>query len=228
MSFGHIRKDFVAPLPPPMIDLLRPIDITIPLGSETLLYPGDSAPLIQRVSAIAEGAMLTASKVELGCHLGTHVDAPAHFLADGLTLDELGLQHFYGPALVVDFPRRDRITPEDLAGLAVPRDRHVLIKTRNSEALHRRAFDPDYCFVTPGAVRELLERQPLSLGFDYYSLDPLSQEGFPSHLEVARFGIPAFVCLDLKNVPPGEYTFMALPLKLPNLEGFPVRAVLFP
>jgi arylformamidase len=193
-----------------------------------LLYPGDSAPTLQRVSSIAEGAMLTASKVELGCHVGTHADAPAHFLADGLTLDELGFQHFCGPAVVLDLPGRDRITQADLAGLAIPRGRHVLIRTRNSEALHRRAFDPAYCFVTPGAVRDLLDRQPLSIGFDYYSLDPLSEESFPAHLEVARFGIPVFVCLDLTNVSAGEYNFIALPLKLSNLEGFPVRAVLFP
>jgi len=206
-----------------------PIDITIRLGPEMLLYPGDSAPTIQRVASIAEGAVLTVSKVELGCHLGTHVDAPAHFLADGLTIDKLGFQHFCGPAVVVDLLGRDQITPADLAGMTIPRGRHVLIKTRNSEALHRRTFDPAYCFVTPEAVRDLLQRQPLSIGFDYYSLDPLSAESFPSHLEVARFGIPAFVCLDLKDAPPGEYSFVALPLKFPELEleAFPVRALLF-
>jgi arylformamidase len=76
-------------------------------------------------------------------------------------------------------------------------------------------------------VRALLNFQPLSLGFDYYSLDPPSATTFPAHLEAARRAIPVFVCLDLSEVSPGEYFFSALPLRIEKIEGIPVRAVLF-
>ena len=202
-------------------------DITITMGTEMRLYPGDSPLIVRRLSSIEAGASLTASELVLGCHLGTHVDAPSHFVAGGAALDDLDLSHFYGAATVLDLTGRDRITAEDVRQISVPARRHILLKTRNSELLCRRKFEPNYCYVLPEVVERLLGFQPLSLGFDYYSFDPLSENLFPAHLAIARAGLPAFVCLDLLNVSPGEYLFVALPLKVPQIEGVPVRAMLF-
>lgn len=210
-----------------MIELPLAIDVTVSMGREMPLFPGDSPPVVRRLSAVGEGNALTASEIRMGCHLGTHADAPTHFIGGGASIEELDLRHFYGKALVVEFTARDRIAPQDVARLGIPPGYHILIKTRNSELLRQARFDPDYCYVTPEAARRLLEFQPLSIGFDYYSLDPPSAVHFPAHVEVARSGIPAFVCLDLANVAADEYIFVALPLRLPGVEGIPVRAVLF-
>ena len=209
------------------MDYSQVIDITVRMDEDLILYPGDQPPAVRRVSAIAEGAALTCSELVLGCHLGTHVDAPAHFIESGRTVEQLELRHFYGKAIVAEFPACDRITEEMAAGVRVPPGCHVLIKTRNSELLRRKGFEPNYCTLAPEAAERLLESRPLSIGFDYYSLDPVSAQDFPSHREVARRGLPVFVCLDLRDVPPGEYTFFALPIRLPEAEALPVRAVLF-
>ena len=201
-------------------------DVSLRLDAATPLYPGDAPPLVKRISSIAEGAALTASEISLGCHIGTHVDAPAHFLETGACLDQLNMAHFHGPATVVEFPPLDRLTPADVPAIQMPHRSHILLKTRNSALLTQSAFQPDFCYVTPAAVEALLDLDPLSIGFDYYSLDPPGETNFPSHRAVARRGLPCFVCLNLKEVPAGQYEFAAFPLKMPGLEALPVRAVL--
>ncbi len=205
-----------------------PLDLTLPIDDQLVLYPGDPVPQLHRLSSIAEGAALTASSLEIGCHAGTHVDAPSHFLPDGASLNQLPLAHFHGPAHVFDMGDGKIITETAVRSLRPRPGTHILLKTRNSELLRKESFDSDYCCLTPQATEVLLAREPLSIGFDYYSLDPPSGDSFPSHLAVARRGLPAFVCLNLLQIEPGEYTFIAFPLKIPGLEASPVRAVLFP
>jgi arylformamidase len=205
-----------------------PLDITLSIDRRLVVYPGDPLPKVYRLSSIAEGAALTASSLELGCHVGTHVDAPLHFLRDGASLDELPLDHFCGPAHVVDMDERDTITAKDIESIRVPAASHILLKTKNSRFLKQRSFRKDYCYLMPEATDLLLSREPLSVGIDYYSLDPPSGDSFPSHLAVARRGLPVFVCLNLVDVEPGEYRLSAFPLKIPGLEASPVRALLFP
>lgn len=205
-----------------------PLDITLSIDGRLVVYPGDPIPRVHRLSSIAEGATLTASSLEIGCHVGTHVDAPLHFLRDGASLDKLSLDHFHGPAHVVDMGERDAITAEDVATVRVPAGTHILFKTKNSQLLKQRSFRKDYCYVTPEAAEVLLALEPLSIGIDYYSLDPPEGGSFPSHLVLARRGLPVFVCLDLGEVEPGEYRLSAFPLKVPGLEASPVRALLFP
>ncbi len=202
------------------------IDITLELGPRMLLYPGDAPPRVRRVSSITHGASLTSSELTLGCHIGTHVDAPGHFLENGAMLDALDLKHFCGPAQIVECANCDLITEDQIDAAKITPDRHLLIKTRNSEMLRRSEFDAAYCYIEPGAAQRLLEFRPLSIGFDYYSLDPLSANDFPTHKAVAQYGIPAFVCLNLANVTPGEYFFIAAPLRIAGLDGLPVRAFL--
>ena len=208
--------------------LTQAIDITVPMTPGLVLYPGDTPPVVRRVNSVGQGAPLTASEVTIGCHVGTHVDAPAHFINGGPTVDQLEHRRFYGPAVVVEFTGLDRITAVDVSKAAIAAGRHVLLKTRNSVLLAQSRFNPDYCYLTTEGAERLLTLQPLSIGFDYYSLDPPGENAFPSHSVIARAGLPAFVCLDLKSVAPGTYTFVALPLPLAGIEAIPVRAVLFP
>lgn len=209
-----------------MNDNSQIIDITLAMNDEMLLYPGDSPPCLRQLSSIANGASLTTSGITMGCHVGTHVDAPSHFIEGGKNLGELSLEHFAGEAQVIELSSHEAILLEDVANLPIRACRHVLLKTRNSKLLHQQKFDPTFCHLTPEAAENLLLSKPLSIGFDYYSLDPPSVLDFPSHRIFAHFGIPVFVCLDLSNVTTGIYKLIALPLKIDGIEGSPVRAIL--
>ena len=210
-----------------MLDPDRLIDITLPIRPDMLLYPGDPAPTVRRLASIEAGDPLTLSELSLGCHVGTHVDAPAHFIAGGATVDALDRRCFCGPATVLDLTRRSLVAAEDVRRLDAPSGRHLLLKTDNA-ALLRQPFSPAYCTVSVPAAEALLALRPLSVGFDYYSLDPVSEVVFPAHAVLARGGVPVFVCLDLSQVQAGDYEFLAMPLPVAGVEALPVRAMLLP
>ncbi len=202
-------------------------DITLPLSEHTLVYPGDSPPLIRRVSDLEQGDSLTASTFSLGCHVGTHVDAPAHFLAYGTLLEDLALECFDGPALVIRQQGKQSIEKTDVEALSIPTQHHILLKTDNGFLLHQKTFSKEYCTLSAEAAEYLCERRPLSIGWDYYSLDALtSPETFPAHTVVAQANIPVFVCLNLLDIEEGPYWFSGFPLRLEGVEGAPVRAIL--
>ncbi|MBS0641840.1 MAG: cyclase family protein [Proteobacteria bacterium] len=211
-----------------MIDPVRWIDITLPIRPDMPLYPGDAAPCVRRLASLESGDPLTLSEITLGCHVGTHIDAPAHFVAGGATVDQLDRACFVGPAVVLDLTGRKVITASDVQRLTVPPRRHILLKTDNSALLHRGGFDPAYCTLSVAAAAALLALAPLSIGIDYYSLDPPAEADLPAHRAVALAGRPVFVCLDLSGVSAGSFTFIGLPLPVAGVEGMPVRAFLVP
>lgn len=207
---------------------MKVFDLTVPLGPDTPLYPGDPAPSVTLLSDIAAGDGLTASSINLSCHVGTHIDLPAHFVGGGATLRDYPVSRFLGPAIVLDLSDvEDVIRSDRLTNLRLPKDRHVLVRTRNAVHLRRSAFYVHYVHWAPSAVETVLTSEPRSIGIDYYSLDPLDSVNFPSHRLCAERGVPVYVCLDLTGVQPGEYNFAGLPLRMDSLEGSPVRAVVW-
>ena len=202
-------------------------DLTLTISPTTITYPGDPAPVITQTLNISQGDPLTASHLSLNCHVGTHIDAPAHYVSNGATLDELRMESFYGPALVISLEGKNVIEVSDLVPHNLPSSHHLLLKTDNSRLLHRDGFTQSSCVVSPDAARYLLTKTPPSIGFDYYSLDQYQTSGtLPAHRILAQANIPVFVCLDLSDVPPGQYSFVGFPLRLAKAEASPVRAIL--
>lgn len=202
-------------------------DLTLPLGTKTVVYPGDSPPVIERISSLGSGDRLTSSHLSVGCHVGTHVDAPAHFLGEGSTIDRLPLQSFCGPAVVIDMRGKRIIREDDLRRCSIPQNHHVFLKTDSASLLASAHFSASYTYLEPAATSYLCQFNPCSVGIDYYSFDPYESEDFPSHTILARHNLPAFVCLSLGLVPAGTYSFAGLPLLLEDTEASPVRAIVW-
>ena len=72
-------------------------DLTYRIEPGMLLYPGDEPPRVRTLSS----NRLTATEVTIGCHVGTHVDAPAHFINGAATVEDLAMEHFFGLARVL-------------------------------------------------------------------------------------------------------------------------------
>lgn len=204
------------------------IDITIPLGPDTPLYPGDPQPELELLNCISEGDALTASKLHLASHVGTHVDLPAHFVENGATLGDYTVDRFVGPGWVLDLSDVSKsICVDRLAKEKIPEQRHLILRTRNSRLLQESNFVDDYVYLEEDAASWLLETNPLSIGIDYYSLDPVDSVAFKAHRRCAEVGIPVFVCLDLRKLGAGACWFAGLPVSFPALEGAPVRAIVW-
>ncbi len=205
------------------------IDITLEMFPGCPAWPGDGRGVEQRLlSSIAEGGHSNTSEYTSSAHLGTHVDAPRHFIDGGATIEQLDPSLFVGPATVVDVQTDGHVTADLLEAAVGAWPERLLLRTRNSApggALGKVSFDRGYCGVTEDAARLIVARGVKLLGIDYYSIAPFDDLA-STHRTILGAGIPALEGIDLRRVSPGPYTLIALPIKLRGFDGAPVRAVL--
>jgi arylformamidase len=203
-------------------------DISLPLSARLPVWPGDPPPAIVRTADLAAGAACTLTEVHLSAHAGTHVDAPAHYLAAGTTVDALDLDVLIGPAEVVDLGDVAAVDAAVLAALDVPGHvARLLLRTRNSAAWSAGdpSFRADFVAVTADGARWLVQRGVRLVGIDGLSIAPLADIATP-HIVLLSAGVVVIEGLDLSGVSPGTYDLVCLPLRLVGAEGAPARAVL--
>ncbi len=201
-------------------------DVTVPLSPEVPTYPGDPPFEIRPIQRLADGGAFNATRISLGTHLGTHVDAPAHFLAGGATVDQLPLEILMGKARVVEVSARDRIDRADLEALDLRDDIRVLMKTRMSGQMNRPPVEEDHVYLTVDAANYLAQAGIKLVGIDYLSVDRFGTADYPSHHALLEAGVVVLEGLDLSEVEPGEYEMTCLPLRIVGAEGAPARVIL--
>ena len=193
------------------------IDISVTIRAAMPTYPGDPGVAIELAKSMDRGDPANVSRLDLGAHTGTHVDAPRHFLPGGAGADELALELFVGPCVVADAGRLD--APVDLP----PGTERVLLKTPNSALWDRDEFAPEFVRLDGGGARALVERGVRCVGIDYLSVgDP------EAHRALLGAGVGVIEGLDLRAVEPGAYFLACLPLKIAGCDGAPARALLWP
>ena len=205
--------------------MARVYDVTVPLTPGMPTYPGDPAFELEVVRTIAEHRY-GLSRITLGTHTGTHVDAPAHFVVGGATVDTLPVEILLGKARVVELPSRERVDRADLEALDLRDDLRVLLKTRMSGQILKTAYQEDHVYVTVDAARYLAQAGIKLVGFDYLSIDRFGSADFPAHQILLGAGVVVVEGLDLSEVEPGEYDMDCLPLRLDGGEAAPARVVL--
>src|SRR3954452_9711138 len=123
----------------------RVYDVTLTLTHDLPIFPGEPSVPINQVHRIASGGPANVSKVGMGTHTGTHLDAPLHFFDGAQTAADLPLDVLIGPAIVADMQVADTIGAHDLARLDLPAGtQRVLFKTRNSALLRQSQFTRDF------------------------------------------------------------------------------------
>ncbi len=208
---------------------MRTYDITLTISPDLVVWPGDPAVELARVQKIEEGASSNLSRINMGVHTGTHVDAPLHFLENGGTVENLDLKMLIGRAYVLHVDDKvDLITPELLEKSDIPpRTRRVLFRTRNSQlwAKGHKKFQEDFVSISPEAAEYLINKGVKLVGVDYLSVAPFG-DSVPTHETFLKAEVVIVEGLDLSAVSQGRYTLYCLPLKLADSEGAPARAVL--
>ena len=219
---------------PPLIGkenrpMARIIDISLPISDRYPAWPGESRPVLSKVHAISEGADANVSKLEMGVHFGTHVDAPHHFIDGAKTVEELDLNILNGPVMVVEFPEVSRVTAKMLVEADIPEEtERLILKTRNSGFWDcpESGFVEDFTALDQSAAEWLVAAKIGLVGIDYLSIEGFIAPGAPVHKTLLSAGIVALEGLDLRNVMPGKYDLHCLPLKIPGADGAPARAIL--
>ena len=203
-------------------------DISLPLSESLVVWPGDPPVRITRPSHLDRGDPYTVSRLELGAHVGTHVDAPAHFVRGGAGVDRLALELLVGPAQVVHVRDAPALTEEVLAGLSIPPGmERLLFRTRNSERWTggMGEFHEDYVGFTDAGARWLVARGVRLVGIDYLSISSYD-DLMPPHRTLLGAGVAVVEGLDLRGIDPGAYQLVCLPIKLVDGDGAPARAIL--
>ena len=171
---------------------------------------------------------LTAFK--MSPHVGTHADAPVHIQGDLETdsgkASDLGLEAFLGPVRVVDIAPHTKAI--ELSELEEKLDgqfpERILFKTRHR--IRYDKFEDDYSYVSEELAQALSDSSVKLIGLDTPSVDHVDSKDLKSHHILHEGGLVWLENLDLTAVDEGDYTLVALPLKLEELEASPVRAIL--
>jgi arylformamidase len=203
------------------------IDISVPIYSGMVCWPGDPAVRIDRVHDLSRGDAANVSRLELGAHTGTHMDAPRHFLADGAGLDELPLDATIGPARVIHIAHPQVILPAEIEGHRLRKGERVLFRTQNSERCWKNnRFVEDFVYIGAAAAQFLVQRQVRTVGIDYLSVGGFAHDGVETHQILLGAGIWLIEGLNLAAVKPGAYELVCLPLRVAGADGAPARAIL--
>jgi arylformamidase len=193
------------------------IDISVPIHPGMVIYPGDPDVHLERASSITDGATSNNSKLDMGVHSGTHVDAPVHFIEGAAGTEDLSLDVLNGPCEVVAVSHLDRSSVE-----AVPAGtERALFKSPNSELWALDRFPDAFERFDGAAARALVERGVRLVGVDF-----LSVGDHDAHDILLGAGVVPVEGLDLRGVEPGSYELHCLPLRLVGSDGAPARAIL--
>jgi arylformamidase len=193
-------------------------------------WPGSTGFRLQSVKSFAAGDRVNVSHLECDVHVGTHIDAPRHFLQEGMTVDQVSLNSLIGPAQVCHLPDSKHISSMELDSLSLSQNsRRLLFRTQNSEprAMGTSHFCKDYVALTDDAARWLADHEVCLVGIDYLSVERYGDDSL-IHQILLEAGIVILEGLNLADVAPGDYELICLPLYLVGSEGAPARAVLRP
>jgi arylformamidase len=207
---------------------MRVIDISLPISESLAVWPGDPPIRITQPAHLDRGDLATITRLDMGAHTGTHVDAPAHFIADGPGADALDLNVLVGPALIVHVREADALSAKALEELPIPPGtERVLFRTRNSHqwASGGNEFWEDFVGITEDGARWLVEHAVRLVGVDSLSIGPFA-DPIPAHLVLLRAGVVAVEGLNLSAVAAGVYQLVCLPLKIVGADGAPARVIL--
>lgn len=200
-------------------------DISQRLRPSLPVWPGDGVLQCESTAQVSEGSSVTLHRLALSTQSGTHAESARHVRDDSPALDQLPLEIFLGPCVVLDVSDgTGTVTAEQLLPQLGSTVERVLLRTFAEPDWLR--WPDDFRAIDAGLIDALAARGCRLIGTDAPSIDPATSKALPAHHAVHRGGMAILEGLVLDQVPPGCYELIALPLPLTGVEATPVRAVL--
>jgi arylformamidase len=202
------------------------IDISVPLRNGMAHWPGDLPFERSLTLSIGNGDACNLSQFSASAHIGTHMDAPRHFIDGAATIETLPLDAVIGPARVIGIRDEERIPVEELEPHRIVRGERLLFKTANSGRVWSTSeFQKKYVYIPGDTAQYLAARGVRTIGVDYLSVGAFAGDGPEVHRALLGAGIWIIEGLNLEFVEPGDYEMICLPLKMIGSDGSPARAV---
>lgn len=187
-------------------------------------WPGDTPTEFKQVASIAGGYSANVGRLTMSVHSGSHTDAPYHYSDTGAKIDEVPLDTYVGPAVVVDVIGHATLTPDLFAAIDLGATPRVLFKTNSWP--DAAVFPPTWPVIDLALPGWLAARGVKLIGLDFPSVDERHSKDLPVHHACLAAGLIILENLNLREAAPGVYDLIALPLKIRGGDGSPVRAAL--
>lgn len=172
------------------------------------------------------------SEVSLWSHVGTHMEAPFHYLRDGIDISEVSFDRMVGMCALLNFTDKgvgEPITLEELKarGSAIQPKDIVFVRTDSGHYRTERSHDRPY--FTEDAIQWLAEDRQISLmGVDCSGIENRTQPRQPNHQMLFKNGIPLIEHLaHLDQLSTSRFFVVAVPWRVRGLEASPVSVVAF-
>jgi len=209
-------------------ELMNPrkiIDISWPISEGITTYKNKKFVAITPIRKF-ETDGVRESTITLWSHTGTHVDAPAHFIDDGATIDAINLRSMIGVCRVLDLVAvENRVCVADLECHKIVAGDIVLLKTKNSQSPSNALDNQDFVYLDASAAKYLEACGVRAVGIDHLGIER-GQPNHETHIVLLGAGIIIIEGLRLADAPAGEYFLCCLPLALQGGDAAPARAVL--
>jgi arylformamidase len=204
------------------------VDVSLPLETGLAAWPGSTGFSLTWVDRMEDGHECNNSRIACDTHIGTHIDAPLHFVKNGRSVDQIPPDLLIGSCRLVDLSGRTQINAETLASLALTSDtRRLLLKTDNSNLWQagEKKFRKSFVHLTEDGADWLVRFGISLVGIDYLSIGSYDN-GLKTHQILLEANIVILEGLDLSASEAGLYEMICLPLKIIGAEGAPARVVL--
>lgn len=213
----------------------KAVDLTHDLSNGMPIYPGDPAPSFKSYATLAKnGVNLT--RLTLGSHTGTHLDAPMHFIGGGISIDEIPPKELIGEAYVADLSAKpmgsgiERSDLESKVGRLVREDDIVICYTGCSDKWGEKSVNRNYTYLTRGAAEYFVSKRVRAVGIDFLSVEKFKAPSPVAHKTLLGNGIFIIESISsaVKQFCGKRVLLLCLPLRLKGRDGAPSRVFAVP
>lgn len=201
--------------------MAKMVDLTMPIDERTPTFPGDPEQEIEDASTVDEDGYAV-KRLNFSSHFSTHIDAPAHMVRGGKTLDEYPTENFVGEAVAVDVRGQEEISldPDHVGFTEVEM---VFFRTGHAQKAYGDGYYRGAPVITEETAEMLVEKGVDIVGIDSYSPD---EEPYPVHeILLGNDILIAENLVNLEEVSGKSFRCYLLPLKIGDADGAPCRAI---
>ncbi len=211
---------------------MKPIDLTLTISSDLPSFPGSPKPQFISWSKIkTEGYNL--ELLFFSSHTGTHIDAPFHFVENGLKIHQIHPNRLIRKAILIKLKKTSDqlITKKDLllfekVNGQIPNESTIIFETGWQENLQQSFYFEKNPGLSISAAKYLITKKTNLVGIDSPSIDVGSESKFPIHHLFSKNNILIVENLtNLDKIDSNSFELIVLPLKLKDATGSPVRAI---
>jgi kynurenine formamidase len=207
-------------------------DLTHLIYEDMPVYPGEPQPEFSPLFTL-EKDKVNVTRLTLGSHTGTHVDAPKHFISNAESIDKMHLEKFIGEAIILDMSKKsigEGITDLDIYKEMVKVDDIILLYTSTSDSWNKdEEIRKNFTYLEPSAAKWIVDHKIKCVGIDSYSMEKYGFAEGLTHKTLLSNGIGIIESLNsnLKKFVGNRMLLVCLPLLLKDIDGSPSRAILF-